>query len=147
MAIASLDRVAWLRNAQGDFIPDGEHAWRHWCEHAVTVVARQGPQLAGCALAFPCAEPPNTFCLHKIMVREDMRGQGIGSRLMHRVLTECDRRGVEVFLTVDPANSAAVRLYTKWGFTERKFVAGYYRPTEDRLVLTRRQGGKPCTST
>lgn len=139
LAIAALDRVAWKSNANSRFIPDGEHAWRIWAEHGLTFVARDGDaehRLVGAVLAFPCVS--GGYCLHKVMVEQAMRGRGIGSGLFRTLFTVLDRMGEDVFLTVDPANEAAIRLYEGWGFSERCFVAGYYRDEEDRLVLTRR---------
>ena len=139
MGIAALDREAWNHYGQPEIIPDSEHAWRLWCEHALVFVARDdasaGKEIVGVVLAFPCLN--GSFCLHKVMVREDLRGQGIGSELFVACLDELDTLRVAAFLTVNPENEPAIRLYGKWGFTERKFVTGYYRSNEDRLVLTR----------
>lgn len=136
LEIAALDRVSWRTNKDPEFIPDGEHAWRMWVEHALTFTARRGPELAGAVLAFPCQDL--RWCLHKVMVHESMRGQGIGGGLFEVLLKELDSLGADVFLTVDPANTAALTLYESWGFDEKEFKAGFYRPEEDRLVLTRR---------
>jgi len=138
LAVAALDREAWSDNAHATYIPDGEHVWRIWCEHALTYVARgKEGRIDGVVLAFPCVEP-SCYCLHKIMVRHDARGQGIAPQLMAALLIDIDRLGADLFLTVDPANAKAINLYERWGFTDRSFVAGYYRPEEDRLILTRK---------
>ena len=76
--------------------------------------------------------------MHKVFVSSSCRGAGIGSALFAMLLKEIDKEGAEAFLTVDPENAAAIALYTKWGFTDKKYVSGYYRAEEDRLVLTRR---------
>jgi len=133
--IAALDRVAWRDNRHGTYIPDGEHAWRIWCEHALTYVARDAGRVVGAILAFPCLD--RRFCVHKAMVAADCRRRGIGSALFEILLVELDRRGAAAFLTVDPANAAGIALYEKWGFTGRTLVHGYYRPQEDRYVMTR----------
>lgn len=138
LAVAALDRCAWQRNRHPEFIPDGEHVWRIWCDHALTWVACHGGDVVGAILAFPCSGRGACYCLHKIMVDDACRGQGIGSRLMEALLVELDRGGFDAFLTVDPANPQALRLYERWGFTERRFEPGFYREGEDRLVLTRR---------
>jgi GNAT superfamily N-acetyltransferase len=137
ISIAELDRKAWLTTTDGEFIPDGEHVWRIWCEHALTFVGRD-PEgtVAAAVVAFPCID--NSYCLHKAMVAETLRGQGIGSKLFAALLGELDQRKADCFLTVAPSNTNAVKLYRNWGFTEETFVPGYYRKTEDRLVLTRR---------
>ncbi|MBU1247486.1 MAG: GNAT family N-acetyltransferase [Proteobacteria bacterium] len=136
LEIAALDRGAWRQNADATFVPDGEHVWRLWVEHALTFVACQGSELVGAVLAFPCLA--GSWCLHKVMVQEVFRGRGIGSGLFRVLLAELDDRGAEVFLTVDPANQRARRLYEGFGFAESVFVSGFYRPEEDRLVLSRR---------
>ncbi|MGI9227600.1 MAG: hypothetical protein ACR2PU_02295 [Gammaproteobacteria bacterium] len=41
LEIAELDRVSWQHNRNWEFIPDGEHVWRHWVEHAYVCVATE----------------------------------------------------------------------------------------------------------
>jgi ribosomal protein S18 acetylase RimI-like enzyme len=136
LAIAALDRQAWKASAHADFIPDGEHVWRIWVDGALVYVARRDSAVLGALLAFPVIS--GAYCIHKVMVASDWRKQGIGSRLFEILLGEIDRQGdKECFLTVDPANIAALRLYAKWGFTGKRFVSGFYREQEDRYVLTR----------
>lgn len=137
LAIAALDRLAWRNNRQSTFIPDGEHVWRIWVEHALVFVAVEERQIIGAVLAFPCLS--GAFCLHKEFVDPSRRGAGLGSRLFEAILREIDRRGADCFLTVDPVNEAALRLYAAWGFTERTFIPGFYRPGEDRNLLWRRR--------
>jgi len=138
LSVAALDRAAWGDNRNATFIPDGEHAWRLWVEFALVFCARNAEdEIVGAVLAFPCLDP-NTYCLHKVFVEAAARGQGIGGRLFDALFEELDSRGVDCFLTVDPENESAIRLYGNWGFTERRFVKGFYREEEDRLVLTRK---------
>jgi len=138
LAIAALDRQAWKSCINSEFIPDGEHAWRIWVDWALVYIARRNLELVGAVLAFPVIT--GAYCVHKVMIVDGCRGWGIGSRLFEILLAEIDEQGgAECFLTVDPANSVALRLYAKWGFTERQFAPGYYREQEDRYVLTRPQ--------
>ncbi|MBU0992656.1 MAG: GNAT family N-acetyltransferase [Proteobacteria bacterium] len=136
LGVAALDRTAWLANRHAEFIPDGEHAWRHWVEHSLVFVAKTKHEILGAILAFPCQS--GAWCVHKVFVSQDKRGHGIGSQLFGILLKEIDKIPADCFLTVDPVNEAALKLYEKWGFTEKEFVPGYYRPHEDRFVLTRR---------
>jgi [ribosomal protein S18]-alanine N-acetyltransferase len=136
LEVAALDRIAWPV-APDVFIPDGEHAWRLWCEHALVLIAalsgRTLPgsgQTIGALLMFPTSQG-ETF-LHKIMVHPQVRGQGIGSALMRAGLA---RATTKTLLTVNPENSAAVKLYQNFGFEIRELVRGYYRPHEDRYVM------------
>jgi [ribosomal protein S18]-alanine N-acetyltransferase len=142
LAIADLDRRAWTKNRNAEFIPDGEHVWRLWCEHGLTFCAlaeddeNGGNCLVGAIVAFPCLD--GRYCVHKAFVEEAQRGQRIGAGLFEALLNELDAIGADAFLTVDPVNEAGIRLYERWGFTERQFVPGFYRSNEDRYVLTRR---------
>jgi [ribosomal protein S18]-alanine N-acetyltransferase len=138
LGIAALDRVAWRGSRHGRFIPDGEHVWRIWCDHALTFAAWHGSQIVGVIVAFPCAD--GQYCLHKVMVANRCRGLGIATRLMQSLLRHIDRKGARIFLTVDPLNDPALRLHEKWGFTERTLIRGFYRKNEDRYVLTRPGG-------
>lgn len=136
LAIASLDRRAWADNDNSEFIPDGEHVWRLWVDGAHVFAARQAGAIVGAILAFPTLR--GELCVHKVMVEKAHRGRGIGTRLFEAFLVELDHGGgMDCFLTVDPSNQPALRLYEKWGFTEKRFVAGYYRENEDRYVLKR----------
>ena len=154
LVIAALDREAWKGNRAGEFIPDGEHAWRHWVEHALVFVAREAggegedaataastvpgeaaTRVVGAALAFPCDS--GAWCVHKLFVEPARRGVGIGGRLLAALLAELDRRKLSCFLTVDPENRAAIALYEARGFTDKRLVKGYYRANEDRYVMSR----------
>ena len=139
LAIAALDREAWKQGAAAEFIPDGEHAWRIWIEHAEVFCAEIDGGVVGAVVAFPCKN--GSYCLHKVFVDVTCRAQGIGSQLFDQLLEEIDKKKVPVFLTVSPNNEAAIALYEMGGFTERKFVKGYYRESEDRYVLTRSSHG------
>jgi ribosomal protein S18 acetylase RimI-like enzyme len=44
---------------------------------------------------------------------------------------------------VDPANTAAVELYRRFGFEVRERVEGYYRPHEHRYVMAYLPTKKP----
>ena len=135
LSIALLDRSAWGDNRNSQFIPDGEHAWRLWVEHALVFCSENKGKITGAILAFPTVK--QTYCVHKVFVSSNTRGFGIGGKLFAALLKEIDNNKKSVFLTVDPKNLSAISLYEKWGFSEQKYVSGYYRKEEDRLVLTR----------
>jgi ribosomal protein S18 acetylase RimI-like enzyme len=133
--IAALDRISW-ESSGSDFIPDGEHVWRVWCEHATVLVVRtfqnlpESADIAGALVMFPTQQ--GQFFLHKIMVHPACRGAGLGTQLMDAGL---QRATVPVLLTVNPENQAAVHVYEKLGYRVRELVQGYYRPHEHRYVM------------
>ncbi|MFI4849617.1 MAG: GNAT family N-acetyltransferase [Gimesia chilikensis] len=132
--VAALDRIAWPEEPD-TYIPDGEHAWRLWCEYATVLIgvesqSDQRELVTGALLMFPTNT--SEIFLHKIMVHPDYRGKGIGSALMQQALE--DAQDV-VLLTVNPENTPAVKLYESFGFNVRTRVEGYYRPHEHRLIM------------
>ena len=136
IAIAALDRIAWKEGPESEFIPDGEHVWRVWTEHALTFIARDNyGDLIGVVLAFSTVR--HGYCLHKIMVVKKHRNQGICAKLLTALLAAIDSENASCFLTVSPANHDALKLYRQRGFTQEEFHVGYYRATEDRFLLTR----------
>ena len=76
----------------------------------------------------------------------------MGTRLFELLLAHVDAHvRVDCSLTVDPARSAEVKRYERLGFTEKRFVGGYYREDEDRYVMTRpaterRETGEPTSA-
>lgn len=137
LEIARLDRVAWEQSRNSEFIPDGEHVWRIWMEYALVFCARKDEEILGAVVSFPTVKP-NLHCLHKVFVNASFRGKGVGTVLFKALFARLDFLGIDCFLTVDPRNEYAIRLYETWGFAERRFEAGFYREDEDRMVLTRR---------
>ncbi|GEM_PF-180943 len=139
--LAALDRGAWRETPHGEYIPDGEHAWRLWCEHAIVLCAEDEGRVVGGAVAFACRD--GCWCVHKVFVDPAARGRGVGGRLLQAVLDALDARGAAAFLTVDPHNERALRLYERHGFADKRLVRGFYREAEDRYVLTRPPHGAP----
>ncbi len=137
LPVAALDRIAWPDDPQ-TFIPDGEHIWRVWQDHALLLVARttdgkktaETVEIVGAVVMFPSKQ--NESVLHKIMVHPECRGQGIGTALMQAAL---EKARTPVLLTVNPNNDPAVQLYRNFGFEVRERIDGYYRPHEDRYIM------------
>lgn len=134
--IAELDGRAWAESAHPDRVPDGEHVWRIWVDDAFVYVARDGPRVVGAIVALPSRH--GTLFVHKVMVDAAHRRRGIGTRLFELLLEHVDATvHAACYLTVDPSREAEVRRYERLGFTEKRFVAGFYRQDEDRYVMTR----------
>lgn len=73
-----------------------------------------------------------------LAVHPDVRGQGIGERLLLAGLEHARRQGAELStLEVRPSNSAALALYRKHGYDLVGRRRAYYRDNqEDALLMT-----------
>lgn len=136
LAIAALDRAVWLPYPNGAHLPDGEHTWRHWVADALVYALCENETIAGAALAFPRLD--GAFWLHKIFTAETARGKGGGRLLMQAILAEIDQKKADCYLTVNPANERAVRLYRSLRFESSEVTQGYYRADEPRYEMRRR---------
>jgi ribosomal-protein-alanine N-acetyltransferase len=78
--------------------------------------------------------------LANVAVTPRLRGRGLGTFLLGRVIEIARARGIEnVFLEVRPSNTVAVELYRRFGFQEVGLRKGYYdQPREDALILAAR---------
>jgi [ribosomal protein S18]-alanine N-acetyltransferase len=136
VGIAELDRHAWRESAHPERVPDGEHVWRVWVDDAFVFVARERGHAVGAIVALPSRH--GTLFVHKVMVDESRRRRGIGTHLFELLLAHVDATvGAACYLTVDPSKAAEVTRYEHLGFTEKRFVPGFYREDEDRFVMTR----------
>jgi [ribosomal protein S18]-alanine N-acetyltransferase len=77
--------------------------------------------------------------INNLAIRPAWRGQGLGTRLLRRVLTEARRLGARrATLEVRASNLGARRLYERFGFVIAATRPGYYsNPVEDALILWR----------
>jgi ribosomal-protein-alanine N-acetyltransferase len=75
--------------------------------------------------------------LVNIAVPPDLRGQGLGGKLLNHLLLEAESREAEkIFLEVRPSNRAAIGLYERLGFKVLYRRPRYYTPEgEDALVM------------
>src|SRR5690606_30116086 len=73
-----------------------------------------------------------------IWVRSDLRGEGIGRRLVHFLIERARAAQMQdVFLEVRPSNPVAIALYASLGFTRIGIRKAYYQAAggrEDALV-------------
>jgi len=73
-----------------------------------------------------------------VCIREELRGGGLGRRMMQLLLEHARTSGMEhAFLEVRPSNPAAMHLYQSMGFERVGVRKGYYQAVggrEDALV-------------
>lgn len=137
LEISQLDRIAWGKNKDADFVPDGEHSWRLWVEHALVFCAVDDDKIIGVILAFPTNNSSEYF-LHKIFIDYNYRNKKVGQKLFEPLCNSLDELKVDCILTTDPINKVMIHTCSKFGFIEKKLVKGYYREYEDRYVITRK---------
>ena len=71
-----------------------------------------------------------------IAVAKDYRGQGIGSKLFAEIIRRIKLRDVHgVTLEVRVSNTAAIKLYEKFGLRGVGVRKGYYEDGEDALIM------------
>ena len=76
-----------------------------------------------------------------VAVHPDRRGDGVGSTLLTRALTELTVQGADsVKLEVREGNDDAKRLYRTFDFEPLRRVQGYYEDGEDAIVMVRKLG-------
>ena len=62
---------------------------------------------------------PGVVELNKMAVRDDCQSMGLGQRLMHFMMSECKRRGVNVIELYSHSKlESALHIYRKFGFTD-----------------------------
>lgn len=73
-----------------------------------------------------------------IAIADDVRRQGLGARLLAHHLRRLSAEGITTsFLEVEEGNSAAQRLYGRYGYEQVGRRKGYYGGTADALLLRR----------
>ncbi len=74
--------------------------------------------------------------IHAVAVIPELRGRGLGFELLNYAFERLRERGVgEVSLKVDTTNEPAIRLYRKFGFTERS-------QANDQIIFVKRVNAK-----
>ena len=77
--------------------------------------------------------------IYRIAVRDSHRRRGIAYRLLDYAIKTSLGRGLEcTFLEVRSQNTAAIKLYTAYGFGEIGRRKNYYKsPTDDAIIMLR----------
>jgi [ribosomal protein S18]-alanine N-acetyltransferase len=86
--------------------------------------------------------------LENIVVAPEVRGRGIGTRLMKELLARATQTGSHsVFLEVRESNAPARALYQKLGFLQTGRRKSYYNnPVEDAILYCKNLGSAPISS-
>lgn len=75
-----------------------------------------------------------------VVTASTMRGQGVGRKMLLKLMEEGSEMGVEAFtLEVRKSNVAAIRLYESLGFVTEGIRKNFYEePKEDALIMWKR---------
>jgi len=102
----------------------------------LATVAEQDGRVVGYCIAWAIGDEAE---LVNLCVAPELRGTGLGGRLLDGLLATLDGRGgAAVYLEVRDSNEAAQALYRGRGFLASGRRKGYYRhPAEDAVVMRR----------
>ncbi|HEY2585506.1 MAG TPA: GNAT family N-acetyltransferase, partial [Tepidisphaeraceae bacterium] len=95
---------------------------------SIFLVAEQAEQVVGDGIALVRQHKTGVSGrIYSLVVRDDCRGQRIGSKLLIALLAELAARGVRrVYLEVEASNEPAIRLYDHHGFRRIGDLPDYY---------------------
>lgn len=102
-------------------------------------VARRGTQILAYLICGPEFTTPARLSLMSFAVSPQAQGQGVGKALLRAFLTQLPATAPQVrqlWLTADPDNLPALRLYQQHGFVITGEEPDYYGVDYRRLVLT-----------
>ncbi|VBB41924.1 Ribosomal-protein-alanine acetyltransferase [uncultured Desulfatiglans sp.] len=118
--------------------PWSEAAYRQELDNPVSRlwVLLEGGSFAGYACFWIFAQELHIM---KIALLAPMRGRGLASKLMERIVAEGGAAGARsAWLEVRPSNAAALRLYARQGFEEVGRRRSYYSDSgEDAVLMSR----------
>ncbi|WP_031565619.1 GNAT family N-acetyltransferase [Rheinheimera texasensis] len=110
-------------------------------------VARRGDEILAYLICGPELSNRQRLSLMSFAVDPKTQGQGIGKALLQAFMQQLPEIAPDVsqlWLTADPDNAAALRLYQQHGFVQTAEEPDYYGSGYRRLVLTAQTGGKNC---
>ena len=105
-------------------------------ENTTCVVAKSEDEIVGFASLW---EPPFEIHVNNIVVRKDLRGQGIGTKIMDYLINiSREKNKEELTLEVNENNTSAIKLYEKFGFQKVGSRKNYYDGIADAIIMTRK---------
>ena len=130
-AIAALESAAFGEPCYPVFL--FRQAYDLWPELLWCVKEQQ--QVIAYLLAAPMLNQPKVLNIMSVAVAPNHQGRGIGQLLVSRFCQSQQARAQSLWLTVDPQNIPAQRLYKRLGFVVTRHEDDYYHHGEARLVM------------
>jgi ribosomal protein S18 acetylase RimI-like enzyme len=134
---ADLDELLALENASFSGDKLSRVRLRHWISapNGILLVAIGDGALLGSALVFTRSDS-TAARLYSIAIAKAARGQGLGSKLLHRAEQQARAHGLaSMRLEVAAGNSAAIALYRKLGYAVFGRKIGYYEDGQDAVRM------------
>ncbi len=134
MSVKDVDAVAEIEFNSFDLPWTLEDFWYETVRNdSESIVA----ELDGKIVAYACAWISfGDADVANIAVEKNYRGQGIGAKLFAEIIRRVKLRGVHgVTLEVRVSNTAAIKLYEKFGLRGVGVRKGYYEDGEDALIM------------
>lgn len=134
MTVTDVDAVAEIEFNSFDLPWTLEDFWYETVRNdSESIVA----ELDGKIVAYACAWISfGDADVANIAVEKNYRGQGIGAKLFSEIIRRVKLRGVHgVTLEVRVSNTAAIKLYEKFGLRGVGVRKGYYEDGEDALIM------------
>jgi len=134
MTVKDVDAVAKIEFNSFDLPWTLEDFWYETVRNdSESIVA----ELDGKIVAYACAWISyGDADVANIAVEKNYRGQGIGAKLFAEIIRRVKLRGVHgVTLEVRVSNTAAIKLYEKFGLRGVGVRKGYYEDGEDALIM------------
>lgn len=105
--------------------------------HGRVYVIREGREIVGSVQFILDWEDPKTVYMVGVSIAKECRGQGLAVKLLKESFDTLRQEHIsQVELTVDPHNTAAIRVYeTKLGFIRENYRENEYGAGEHRLVM------------
>lgn len=98
------------------------------------LIVSKEDKVTGFSLITP--ESPRMGCIAAIATHPDMRGQGIGKRLLRESMDSMRENGFEkACLRVRPHNEVAKRMYERFGFEKSHVEENYYDNSDDAIFM------------
>ncbi|HZZ42410.1 MAG TPA: GNAT family N-acetyltransferase [Tepidisphaeraceae bacterium] len=115
---------------------------------AIFLVAEEGGRVIGDGIALVRKHKSGlTGRIYSLAVASEFRGKGIGLKLLDAMVDSLAARGVRrVYLEVDAANEAAMRLYDRAGFRRLGSLPDYYGEGKDGVHMVKEIGMKEAVA-
>lgn len=87
-----------------------------------------------------CADGGGEGNITNVVVAEEARNKGIGTKMLRHLMEEGERNGLGAFtLEVRVSNAPAIHVYEKLGFLSEGIRPNFYeKPAEDAVIMWKR---------